>query len=61
MENCLYLNLLAINECLNSNDFLKNDTIEFLGLLNQTLLTSKQLIDAYQTLSQTVDIIDAVF
>ena len=61
MENCLYLNLLAINECLNSNDFLKNDTIEFLGLLNQTLLTSKQLIDAYQTLSQTVDIIDPVF
>jgi hypothetical protein len=61
MENCLYLNLLAINECLNSNDFLKNETIEFLGLLNQTLLTSKQLIDAYQTLSQTVDIIDPVF
>jgi hypothetical protein len=61
MKNCLYLNLLAINECLNSNDFLKNDTIELLGVLNQTLLTSKQLIDAYETLSQTVDIIDPEF
>ena len=47
MKNSLYLNLLAINECLNSNDFLINDTIKLLGVLNQTLLTSKQLIDAY--------------
>jgi len=58
MKNSLYLNLLAINECLNSNDLLKNATIEFLNRLNQTLLTSKQMIDAYQTLSQTVGIID---
>jgi hypothetical protein len=61
MKNSLYLNLLAINECLNSNDLLKNVTINFLSRFNQTLLTSKQMIDAYQTLSQTVGIIDGEF
>ena len=61
MKNSLYLNLLAINECLNSNDLLKNLTIEFIARFNQTLLTSKQMIDAYQTLSQTVGIIDGEF
>jgi hypothetical protein len=61
MKNSLYLNLLAINECLNSNDLLKNVTIEFIARFNQTLLTSKQMIDAYQTLSQTVGIIDGEF
>ena len=61
MKNSLYLNLLAINECLNSNDLLKNVTIEFIARFNQTLLKSKQMIDAYQTLSQTVGIIDGEF
>jgi len=55
LRNSLYLNLLAINECVQTSEALDNDTGTFMKDLNQSFLTTKQLLDAYLTLSQRIN------